>query len=89
MTADAVGARTITELGAAYEEAWAEWAASDDARSAGRGIAELQNRAVNGAVESAMSSVGSEIAVGEGVIGVAARHWNGSGAGASRQWPMG
>ena len=36
--------------------------ASDDARAASRGIAELQNRAVNGAVESAMSSVGSEIA---------------------------
>jgi hypothetical protein len=36
--------------------------ATDDARGANRGIAELQNRAVNGAVESAMSSVGSEIA---------------------------
>jgi hypothetical protein len=37
--------------------------ASDDARSNNnRGITELQNRAVNGAVESAMSSVGSEIA---------------------------
>lgn len=36
--------------------------ASDDARNANRGVAELQNRAVNGAVESAMSSVGSEIA---------------------------
>jgi hypothetical protein len=36
--------------------------ASDDARAAGRGLAELQNRAVNGAVESAISSVGAEIA---------------------------
>lgn len=36
--------------------------ASDDARASNKGIAELQNRAVNGAVESAMSSVGSEIA---------------------------
>jgi hypothetical protein len=36
--------------------------ASDDARNANKGVAELQNRAVNGAVESAMSSVGSEIA---------------------------
>ncbi len=36
--------------------------ASDDARASTKGIAELQNRAVNGAVESAMSSVGSEIA---------------------------
>jgi hypothetical protein len=36
--------------------------ASDDARASSRKIAELQNRAVNGAVESAMSSVGSEIA---------------------------
>lgn len=36
--------------------------ASDDARAAERGLAELQNRAVNGAVESAMSSVGAEIA---------------------------
>jgi hypothetical protein len=36
--------------------------ATDDARSANQGITELQNRAVNGAVESAMSSVGSEIA---------------------------
>jgi hypothetical protein len=36
--------------------------ASDDARANNHGIAELQNRAVNGAVESAMSSVGSEIA---------------------------
>lgn len=36
--------------------------ASDDARNTNKGIAELQNRAVNGAVESAMSSVGSEIA---------------------------
>jgi HEAT repeats len=36
--------------------------ASDDARSNNSAIAELQNRAVNGAVESAMSSVGSEIA---------------------------
>ena len=36
--------------------------ASDDARANNSGIAELQNRAVNGAVESAMSSVGSEIA---------------------------
>ena len=36
--------------------------ASDDARASTRGIAELQNRAVNGAVESAISSVGSEIA---------------------------
>lgn len=36
--------------------------ASDDARANTNGIAELQNRAVNGAVESAMGSVGSEIA---------------------------
>jgi len=36
--------------------------ASDDARASNKGIAELQNRAVGGAVESAMSSVGSEIA---------------------------
>ncbi len=36
--------------------------ASDDARAAERGITELQNRAVNGAVESAISSVGAEIA---------------------------
>jgi hypothetical protein len=36
--------------------------ASDDARASNKGITELQNRAVNGAVESAMSSVGSEIA---------------------------
>lgn len=36
--------------------------ASDDNRSANKGITELQNRAVNGAVESAMSSVSSEIA---------------------------
>ena len=36
--------------------------ASDDARASNRGITELQNRAVNGAVESAMQSVGSEIA---------------------------
>jgi len=37
--------------------------ASDDAHGSGnKGIAELQNRAVNGAVESAMSSVSSEIA---------------------------
>lgn len=36
--------------------------ASDNARANNGGIAELQNRAVNGAVESAMSSVGSEIA---------------------------
>jgi hypothetical protein len=36
--------------------------ASDDARNNNRGLSELQNRAVNGAVESAMSSVGSEIA---------------------------
>ena len=36
--------------------------ASDDARNANKGVTELQNRAVNGAVESAMSSVGSEIA---------------------------
>ncbi len=36
--------------------------ASDDARTAERGIAELQNRAVNGAVESAINSVGAEIA---------------------------
>jgi hypothetical protein len=36
--------------------------ASDDARNTNKGITELQNRAVNGAVESAMSSVGSEIA---------------------------
>lgn len=36
--------------------------ASDDARAAQRGLTELQNRAVNGAVESAISSVGAEIA---------------------------
>ncbi len=36
--------------------------ASDDARANTNGIAELQNRAVNGAVESAISSVGSGIA---------------------------
>lgn len=36
--------------------------ASDDVRNANKGIAELQNRAVNGAVESAMNSVGVEIA---------------------------
>jgi hypothetical protein len=36
--------------------------ASDDARVSNKGITELQNRAVNGAVASAMSSVGSEIA---------------------------
>ena len=36
--------------------------ASDDARNNNKGLSELQNRAVNGAVESAMSSVGSEIA---------------------------
>jgi hypothetical protein len=36
--------------------------ASDDARNANKGITELQNRAVNGAIESAMTSVGSEIA---------------------------
>lgn len=36
--------------------------ATDDARNTNKGITELQNRAVNGAVESAMSSVGSEIA---------------------------
>jgi hypothetical protein len=36
--------------------------ASDDARNNNKGITELQNRAVGGAVESAMSSVGSEIA---------------------------
>ena len=36
--------------------------ASDGSRAANKGITELQNRAVNGAVESAMSSVGSEIA---------------------------
>ncbi|MBX3186679.1 MAG: HEAT repeat domain-containing protein [Labilithrix sp.] len=35
--------------------------ASDDARTTDKGIAELQNRAVNGAIESAMSSVGSEL----------------------------
>ena len=34
--------------------------ASDDARNTNKGITELQNRAVNGAIESAMSSVGSE-----------------------------
>jgi len=37
--------------------------ASDDKNANGKGIQELQNRAVGGAVESAMSSVGSEIAV--------------------------
>jgi hypothetical protein len=36
--------------------------ASDDARNMNKGITELQNRAVNGAIESAMSSMGSEIA---------------------------
>lgn len=36
--------------------------ASDDARNSNKHIIELQNRAVNGAVESAMSSVGSGIA---------------------------
>jgi hypothetical protein len=36
--------------------------ASDDARNMNKGITELQNRAVNGAIESAMSSVSSEIA---------------------------
>ena len=36
--------------------------ASDDARNANKGVTELQNRAVNGAVESAMASVGIEIA---------------------------
>ena len=36
--------------------------ASDDARNQQTGITELQNRAVNSAVESAMSSVSSEIA---------------------------
>ncbi len=36
--------------------------ASDDVRNANHGITELQNRAVNGAVESAMTSVGTEIA---------------------------
>ena len=36
--------------------------ASDDARASNKGITELQNRAVNGALESAMQSVGSEIA---------------------------
>lgn len=36
--------------------------ASDDARNTNKGITELQNRAVNGAVESAIASVGSEIA---------------------------
>lgn len=36
--------------------------ASDGSRASNKGITELQNRAVNGAVESAMSSVGSEIA---------------------------
>jgi hypothetical protein len=36
--------------------------ASDDARNTNKGITELQNRAVNGAIESAMSSMGSEIA---------------------------
>lgn len=37
--------------------------ATDNSRATDKGIVELQNRAVNGAVESAMSSVGSEIAV--------------------------
>jgi hypothetical protein len=37
--------------------------ASDDKNTNGNGIQELQNRAVGGAVESAMSSVGSEIAL--------------------------
>ena len=37
--------------------------ASDDKNANGKGIQELQNRAVGGAVESAMSSVSSEIAV--------------------------
>ena len=36
--------------------------ASDVASNQNKGITELQNRAVNGAIESAMSSVGSEIA---------------------------
>jgi hypothetical protein len=36
--------------------------ATDDSRNTNKGIAELQNRAVNGAVESAMSSVSTEIA---------------------------
>jgi hypothetical protein len=36
--------------------------ASDDARSSQRGIAELQDRAVNGAVASAITSMGTEIA---------------------------
>lgn len=36
--------------------------ATDNASNAQRGLTELQNRAVNGAVESAMSSVGTEIA---------------------------
>ena len=36
--------------------------ASDDARASNKGITELQNRAVNGALESALSSVGLEIA---------------------------
>ena len=36
--------------------------ASDDARNTNKGITELENRAVNGAIESAMSSVSSEIA---------------------------
>jgi len=36
--------------------------ASDNAGSANKALTELQNRAVNGAVESAFSSVGSEIA---------------------------
>jgi len=36
--------------------------ASDDARNTNKGITELQNRAVNGAIESAISSMGSEIA---------------------------
>jgi hypothetical protein len=37
-------------------------AASDDSRASQKAITELQNRAVGGAVESAVSSVGSEIA---------------------------
>lgn len=37
--------------------------ASDDARALSRNIADLQNKAVGAAVESAMSSVGSEIAL--------------------------
>jgi hypothetical protein len=37
--------------------------ATDDARSSSRGVTDLQNRAVNGAVESAMASLEQEIAV--------------------------